>query len=1370
MWRIYLATFLTLVTAATQVAPTMVLNSLIAHFEGSVTLSDALLWINVTLMLVLPLIGGIASAHMGVLLARISLHLKAVLTTAIYRKSLTFKNDGSFSTGQVQNLMSIDSQQLQRFAMAATFLVSAPLLIIVSLWLITLQVGVSGWAGVGFLLCLVPVNGLVFGCAKSLRSALLEQTDARVRLMTELLQGIRIVKMFAWEEAMVKKVSRIRARELVVVKKVSYVLAIGFSLILLSAPVLLPVIVFADYTRLGGTLTAAKAFTTIALFGALRFSFAFLPMILLSWAQAAISMGRISRFLTAPDMVRPPLSDDPEHPIVLDDVTLRWPSGGGTEDTDASKKSKKKKKEESGGKPDVHQVNRAIAAADTEQRGGSCCGCCSESNFMRLRKGEEPLSEPLPLLVTSPDEEDDDDEGVVVVGSSAASGSAVAEVEMTKPADSDETAPSDGPPSSPEKASSRDEKRPQISNVSLKVKRGELLAIVGRVGSGKSTLLAGMLGEVPVESGSLKRAECVAYVPQTAWIINESVRNNVMFGEPMEEERLARAMGVAQLGPDLKQLPKGEHTLIGERGVSLSGGQKQRVSLARAVYADVPVVLMDDPLSAVDAHVGEKIFADLISGALKDKTRVLVTNALQYLPRCDRVAVLIDGEIRAIGSFDEVRESDAYRSASAEIIEVERRRRQSSLDEASLDAEGLKHALDLPPTADQPEVLPTTKAAPDETAAAAAAEASAKPSSGTPAVPSKPQAADTMAGTRTEESRETGSVSSAAYWYYFTSAKLFSIGAIFVCQLLGRGFELGGSFWVSYWAEQAIRPPFPGQPEALWYVNIYALIGCLGVLVITVRSCYSAECRVRASYLLHERLLRHVVRAPAAWFDDTPLGRILNRFSGDMEKIDEQLPPTLTQMLGTGVSVIGALIAVAVTSNGVLVIALVPLMAFYYYIQWWFRRSSTELQRVESVTRSPIYVSFDATLDGLTSIRAYHRQENFIRKSNSAINANSVPYILSNLASQWLAMRLDAIGAVIAFGVAAVAAATTGFIPAGWVGIGLSTALEMTAFLKHGVRMLAQTETMMNAVERVKEYSEDTPVEAKLVLSPQDVKEDPSKVIPAPEWPDRGELEFKDVRLRYGLKDRQGPEVLQGVSFHVPPRAKVGIVGRTGSGKSSSVMALFRLVELSGGSIVLDGLDISRTSLSRLRSSLAIVPQDPVLFSPNVRSNLDPFNRYSDKQMRAALKRVELDTKLSLDDEVLQGGSNLSQGTRQLICIARAILRRPRVLVMDEATASVDERTDEIVQRAMRLAFKDATVLVIAHRLRTIADSDLVLVLDGGKVAEFDHPEVLLDDKTKYPASLFRALVTETREQADEIRALARRAAETRTVTMKSSE
>jgi ATP-binding cassette subfamily C (CFTR/MRP) protein 1 len=428
-------------------------------------------------------------------------------------------------------------------------------------------------------------------------------------------------------------------------------------------------------------------------------------------------------------------------------------------------------------------------------------------------------------------------------------------------------------------------------------------------------------------------------------------------------------------------------------------------------------------------------------------------------------------------------------------------------------------------------------------------------------------------------------------------------------------------------------------------------------------------------------------------------------------------------------------------------------------VQAWYRRSSTELQRVESLTRSPIYVSFDATLDGLTSIRAYDRQASFIKRNQAAVNANTVPALLLSLSSSWLAMRLDSIGALLAFGVAAVAASTTGFIPAGWVGVGLSTALEMTAFLKHGVRMLAQAETMMNSVERVKEFSEDTPVEAKLVYTKGYLSAHPELVKPPATWPAAGRVQFDDVKMRYGMQGRQGPEVLCGISFDVPAKAKVGVVGRTGSGKSSTAMALFRMVELCGGMIKLDGVDISKVALGRLRSSLAIVPQDPVLFSPSVRVNLDPFNKHSDAALRRALKRVELDGKLDLDDDVTQGGANLSQGTRQLICIARAILRHPRVLVMDEATASVDERTDEVVQRAMREAFRDSTVLVIAHRLRTIADSDYVLVLDNGKVAEFDHPHTLLADKTRYPDSQFRALVSQTREQKEDIHLLAKRAA-----------
>lgn len=1445
-------------------------------------LSTPVLWVLVSMMLVLPIAGGLAAAHSGALLARVGTHLKTSLTASIYAKALVFRNDGTFSSGEVQNLMSIDAQQLLRFAMFAPLIVTAPVQIIVCLYLITLQVGQSAWAGIGFLLLLVPVNVCIFGLSKTLRSALLRQTDARVKLMTEVLQGIRLIKFFAWEGPMVEKISRIRARELVVVKKVSYVLAIGFSLVLLSAPVLLPIIVFADFTARGGSLTAARAFTTIALFGALRFSFAFLPMVLLSWAQASISIGRISRFLDAPEIELPPTSTDTEAPIKLDKATFQWPSppsedesggadtvkrrgccgcrGGkrsrpaGARTTATAGKGKGEGSAMSGGGKGgkAHASAEEVAAAlKAAEKADDTQGCCGEAQFFRMRGIQEPLMDEEATALWTRGEEDDDEADVATssappVGADAAAPKAESSDAATAAVDKDADA---GGASVSDVAAEVDAKHgegvapvaavageeaggvaaddgktasrgatPQVRGATLEVRRGELLAIVGRVGAGKSTLLQGMMGEVPIVGGSVLRAKRVAYVPQAAWITNETVRDNILFGEPVDEVRLAEAVRCSQLGPDLKQLPRGMLTLIGERGVSLSGGQKQRVSLARAVYAGVETVLMDDPLSSVDAHVGEAIFTQLVLGALAGTTRVLVTNALQYLSGCDRVLVIEDGVVQVVGSWEEVKGSEAYGRVSADMEqEAERRRRQSSIDEtdvaaAARDAEaaaaeaGGEAGAAAPGAAGSGGDLAATpgkarlaeglvgkapagaaedqgqawgegegEASDDEVEAAAAAgrrdptaidadAANAAPlaaEGGSAVVPAESaakasQQSDIRAGTRTVEQREVGSVNVAAYAYYLTSGGLGYVSIIILMQLLGRASELGAAFWVSYWAEQIKA----GTPEPTsFFLNMYALVGCVGVLFITLRAATSAECRVRASYLIHERLLRHVVRAPAAWFDDTPVGRILNRFAGDIEKIDEQLPPTLTQLLGTGVSVAGAMVAIAVSSNGVLVIALVPLLWFYYLVQAWYRRSSTELQRVESLTRSPIYVSFDATLDGLTSIRAYDRQASFVRRNHAAINANTVPSLLLSLSSSWLAMRLDSIGALLAFGVAAVAAATTGFIPAGWVGVGLSTALEMTAFLKHGVRMLAQAETMMNSVERVKEFSEETPVEAKLVHTSGYLAAHPELVKPPATWPAAGHLKFEGVKMRYGLEGRQGPEVLRGISFEVPARAKVGLVGRTGSGKSSTSMALFRIVELCGGSIKLDGIDISKVALGRLRSSLAIVPQDPVLFSPSVRANLDPFNKHSDKALRRALRRVELDGKLDLDDDVTQGGTNLSQGTRQLVCIARAILRRPRVLVMDEATASVDERTDEVVQRAMREAFKDATVLVIAHRLRTIADSDLVMVLDAGCVAEFDHPHTLLADKGKYPDSQFRALVSQTREQQGDIHRLARRAA-----------
>jgi len=501
--------------------------------------------------------------------------------------------------------------------------------------------------------------------------------------------------------------------------------------------------------------------------------------------------------------------------------------------------------------------------------------------------------------------------------------------------------------------------------------------------------------------------------------------------------------------------------------------------------------------------------------------------------------------------------------------------------------------------------------------------------------------------------------------------------------------------------------------------------------------------RLKASQKLHDALTDAVLKAPIAFFDVTPIGRVLNRFAADMDKLDLELTTTVSQGLTTIFQVLGALGAITVATKGTFLIPLIPLTYMYWLVQKWFRKTSTELQRVTNVANSPIFADFSQTLSGTSSIRAFGVQNGFFTKCKGSFDNMNASYILVQLASYWLALRLDLMGGVICMFIGGVAVGTldSEFIPAGWLGLALSFAIEVTSYLKHGVQMIARLEADMSSVERILYYTDNIEPEAPDMIPEKDPQEGT--------WPLNGEIELSNASMRY----RDGPLVLKNLSFTVKGGEKIGVCGRTGSGKSSLMIALFRISEIENeGNIFVDGVDIGEIGTAALRLNISIIPQDPVMFSNTIRYNLDPFGTKTDDELWDVLKKVEMGEPIAqlpkgLDDMVAEGGENFSQGQRQLLCIARSLLRQPKILVMDEATASIDNETDAIIQRMIRENFQDATVLTIAHRLNTIMDSDRILVLDDGNIAELDTPENLLAKESGH----FKAMVEKSRAAHNDV-------------------
>eukprot|EP01039_Chlorochromonas_danica_P003955 gene3955-4327_t len=1275
------ALFLYTLYSAEQFGPVLILNYLVDYFQDSRDLSTGALWALVSLMFVLPMAGSIVAAHSNAILVHIGLQFRNILVNKIYRKALLLSPAARqvSSTGQIVNMFSSDTVQLQRFLFFVNNIFMAIPTIGVALYLIYRLVGVATFVGLGMIIITMPLNGVIFGTLNLLRKEKMLVTDYRVKLMNEVLAGIRILKFYAWENAFIEKITVIRQKELLILKKMAYLVAIAFTFILQAVPVFMPVLIFYTYVRLGHTLDSAKAFTAISLFNLMQFPFVFLPLGLSQYSQSLVSLKRLIQFFAADELksylMRYPRSDGLA--VHIQSATLGWVQEGELANMDMLRSTLSKKEKD---EKDKLKKNK-------------------EQEEKNLKQKEE---------VAGLDNVD------------------------LQLMDTEEGVQGNGPNRSVE----------TLRDLNISIRRGELVAVVGPVGCGKSSFLNSLLGEMNLLSGEVHIDGSVAYCDQRPWILNDSVEGNILFGREMNEARFDSALYASCLEEDIKILPGGLQTQIGEKGINLSGGQKARVALARAVYRDADIYLLDDPLSAVDAHVAQFLFHECVRRALAGKTRILVTHHVHLLPHCDRVIVLVDGEVKVQGTYAEVVESGIDLSqlatkpkeaeeedekvvanpvlAASKSEEERNKMAYVSPSEQSEESEAERNEMTyVPPfqTNEENKAEENQQERDDEAHYTELRKQAVEHA--------EVRKTDTrQANLITKEDRKEGDVTLACYNFYIRAGGIGRFFAFLVSMLVGQAFTLLASYWLQYWGTRSVdrkddNDPFSAR-ENVWYLSIYAALSAANLVFYMFRSLFLAEHRMGTSAVLHKGLLRGTMNAPVAFFDTNPVGRILNRFSSDLLTVDEELSQSLSQLSNGAASVIGAIGAISGATKGTFLILMVPLSYFYYVIQKYFRSTNTAIARIESISRSPIYADFSQALVGMSTIRAYEEEERFVLGLEKAVNANSVANIFQQLASQWLAIRLDLIGSLISFFIAAIAAATSGFIPAGFVALGLSYSFQMTTFLKFLVRFLATLEAQMNSVERVMQYMND-------IAQEDQVLPDRVPVEPPASWPEHGVVEAKGLEMRY----RDGPLVLKNINFMTNSCEKVGIAGRTGSGKSSLMIALFRIQELAGGAIFIDGIDTGSVPLSILRSRLGIIPQDPVMFSASVRFNLDPFDQYCDDEIWEVLEGVNMkDHVLSLpnrlDEDVAEGGDNFSVGQRQLICIGRAILRKPKILVLDEATASIDNENDNMIQQMVRQLFKQCTVLTIAHRLNTIIDSDRVMVLDQGELKELDSPANLL--------------------------------------------
>ncbi|RAK80912.1 putative ABC bile acid transporter [Aspergillus fijiensis CBS 313.89] len=1179
------------------------------------------------------------------------------------------------NVGTIINLMAIDSFKVSEVGAYLHFLwASVPTQIIIAVTLLYRLLGLSSFAGIVIMVLMLPVNLIIAKQFSKVQKQILKGTDARIHSTNEILQNIRIIKYFAWEQRFQDIVNEKRKTELKALR-FRYIIWSSAATVWYGTPILITFASFFLYTVVEKKqLTPSIAFPALSMFSLLRVPLDQLADMVAHVQESKVSLDRVDEYLNEDETEKYRLLDHEESPgepakIALEKATLSWGASKTGYSDDPSDDAK--------------------------------------DNF-------------------------------------------------------------------------------RLINMDVSFKVGKLNVITGATGSGKTSLLMALLGEmkllegrVYLPGGTANRAELpvdpqtgliesVAYCAQEAWLVNATVKDNIVFASPFDQRRYNAVIKACALERDLQILDAGDQTLVGEKGISLSGGQKQRISLARAVYSRARHLLLDDCLSAVDSHTAKHIFRQALTGPLMmNRSCILVThNVALTVPQADYVLVLNNGKIAAQGPPDEVAASGAL---GDELLKSRPTSRASTprLSRRPSDAEEQQD---------------------DNHANGSAVNGTTAKISEGKDDPSK-----------LNESKTTGSIKwstikmyllSMGSWSYWLVAVL-----VFCLQQLG---SVSTNIWIRQWAN-SYQTQGAGQEDAgdyaavanlkmpsfnaggvprtsvfsapqfstrkndgvdndvniTYYLGVYALLGLSFVLISLLREAVLFWGSLHASFTIHQRLLRSVIHAKFKFFDSTPLGQLMNRFSKDVEAVDQEVAPVAIGMLHSLASVIMIVILISVITPGFL-IAGIFITLIYVALGAVYVNSSRDLKRLESVQRSPLYQQFGETLNGIVTIRAYGDGPRFIVDNHRRINAYNRPHIYLWASNRWLALRVDVTGALVSFFTAIFVLANVGKVDAGAAGLSLTYAVTFTDNVLWLVRLYSEVQQNMNSVERVKEYL-DVEQEADAVIADSR---------PPAQWPSGGSVEFANYTTRY--RSDLDP-VLRNVSFTVQPGEKVGIVGRTGAGKSSLALALFRGLEAEKGRIVIDNVDISKIGLRDLREAITIVPQDPTLFTGTIRTNLDPFNLFTDAQIFTALRRVHLigpgtsgtatptttstvaepsangitsstvlDNKnifLNLETAVSESGSNLSQGQRQLLCLARALLKNPKVLMMDEATASIDYNTDSKIQETLR-ELRESTIITIAHRLQTIIDYDKVLVLDHGQVIEFEHPWTLINRED----GLFRSM------------------------------
>ncbi|XP_013885519.1 ATP-binding cassette sub-family C member 9 [Austrofundulus limnaeus] len=1174
------------------------------------------------------------------------INLRGALLAMIYNKILRLSTSnmsmGEMTLGQINNLVAIETNQLMWFLFLCPNLWAMPVQIVMGVILLYYLLGWSALVGASVIVLLAPVQYHIATKLADTQKSSLEHSTDRLKKTTEILKGIKLLKLYAWEDIFCDNVEQTRGKELTSLK--TFAFYTSMSIFMNAAiPIAAVLVTFVTYHIIYETSPKpSEAFAALALFHILVTPLFLLSTVVRFAVKALVSVQKLGEFLQSDE-----IGED------------SWRNGDISVSLDSGKKH--------------FGVTKAINRKQPIR--------------YQMDSYEQPSrrSEDVAVKVSN---------GSFTWGNNLLT----------------------------------------LSDISMRIPTGQLTMIVGQVGCGKSSLLLAMLGEMQAIDGrvywSNKNRNSVAYAAQKSWLLNATVEENITFGSPFNKQRYKAVIDACSLQPDIDLLPYGDQTEIGERGINLSGGQRQRICVARALYQNTSIVFLDDPFSALDIHLSDHLMQEGILKFLQDdkRTVVLVTHKLQYLIHADWIIAMKDGSVLREGTLKDIQTHDTELYDHWKTLmnrhdqELEKDIQQDS--QTTLERKTLRRAFYSREPKNQMDDEDEEEEEEEEDD-------------------------DHLSSTTNRRSKIPWKVC----WCYLSSGGFFMVFLMISSQFLKHSVIVAIDYWLAKWTSKTnqstnpgsdmnngtmfadssnITVPPPGLQEAendSYHLPVFVILCAAGITLCLITSLSVEFLGLSAATNLHHNLLNKIIHAPIRFFDITPLGQILNRFSADTNIIDQHIPPTLESLTRSTLLCLTAIGVIAIITPAFLV-ALVPLSVAFYFIQKYFRVASKDLQDLDDSTQLPLLCHFSETAEGLTTIRAFRHEARFKQRMLELTDTNNTAYLFLSAANRWLEVRTDYLGAVI---VLTAAVASIWILPnsnSGLVGLGLTYALTVTNYLNWVVRNMADLEVQMAAVEKVNSFLSTGSENYEGSMDTSQVLEN---------WPQDGEIKIQDLCVRY---DPFLKPALKHVNAYIKPGQKVGICGRTGSGKSSLSLAFFNMVDIFEGKIVIDGIDICKLPLQTLRSRLSIILQDPVLFSGSIRFNLDPERKCTDDRLWEALEIAQLKNMVKalpggLDATVTEGGENFSVGQRQLFCLARAFVRKSSILIMDEATASIDMATENILQKVVMTAFSDRTVVTIAHLVSSILDAEQVLVFSSGILVECDSgPNLLAQEE-----SLFSVLV-----------------------------